>query len=528
MIIKTITSSEEARKKLQSGVNKLADAVKSTLGPGGKNVILDRMGVIHITKDGVTVANDIFLEDPVENIAAQVVKEAASKTAKEAGDGTTTATVLAQAIFNGGLQAVRDGHNPIDVKRGIDLATKAAIEYLPKISLKQKTKEDIRNVARISSNDDAEITGLISDAIDKVTADGLVMVEDAHSVTSTLQLVDGLTFERGYMSDYFVTDRGKMECMLDKPLIVLYQGTFNTMREFADTLWTKINADKNLVGRPLLFIAEDFSKDFVDVCALNVMKNGLKACCVQSPDFGEQRIEIMRDIAAYTGSTIIAKELAITLENADVAVLGSAAMVRVTQWSTTIMFGDEDAVQMRLDREAQIKQQMAQANEAAVIALRARLSRLSGKVVQIFVGASSDIELKEKKDRIDDALHATRAAVKEGIVPGGGVTFLRMREQSKVPAGANVAEAAGIKALFDALTVPMETIALNVGREKVIESLKDRPEFFGFNARTLKYEDMVSAGVIDPTKVVRLALDNAASVAGMLLTTDFIISPVRA
>lgn len=525
MIIKSISSSTDARTRLQNGVNKLADAVKSTLGPGGRNVILDRMGVVHITKDGVTVANDIFLEDPVENIAAQIVKEAAGNTAREAGDGTTTATVLAQAIFNAGLKAVSDGHNPVDVKRGIDLAVKAALEYLPKISVKQRSLEEIRNIARISSNDDAEITGLITDAIDKVTVDGLVMVEDAHSPVSSLSMIDGFTFERGYMSDYFVTDRGRMECVLEKPIVLMYQGTFQQVREITD-LWKKISEDKNLIGRPVLIIAEDFTKDFVETVAHNVMKGYMKAVCVQSPDFGELRKEVMNDIAAFTDSTIITKELGLTLENAELKVLGSAVKVRVNQWSTTIVGGDIEAASRRAEREQQIKEQMNHANEAALISLKARLSRLTGKVVQIYVGSSSEVELKEKKDRIDDALHATRAAVKEGIVPGGGVAYLRMRSVKR-PAGDNEAQKAGIEVLFGSLTVPIEAIARNVGRDIDYDKFGDKSEFFGFNAATLRYEDMIGAGIIDPSKVIRLALQNGASVAGMLLTTDFVISPVR-
>lgn len=527
MILKHISSQEEARAKLKAGVDKLANTVKSTLGPGGKNVILDRMGVIHITKDGVTVANEIFLEDPVENIGAQIVKKSAQQTAMEAGDGTTTATVLAQAIFANGLDQVRAGHNPIDIKRGIDKAVKSAVEWLPKITVRQKTDDEVKKIASISSNNDPEITDLVSSAIKQVTAEGLILIEEAHSSKSDLRILEGLSFERGYMSDFFCTNREKMEVELDNPLIIMYQGTLARLGDVSGLL-KKIGADASINQQPLFFIAEDFGRDFIETLARNVVDKRLRACCVQSPDFGEVRREIMRDIAAFTDATIIEKEAGLTLEEAPVTVIGSAKRVNVTAWRTTIIGADEEATKRRKEREGQIRSQMNHNNGHALTVLRDRLARLTGRVAMIMVGGVGEVEVQEKKDRVDDALHATKAAIAEGIVPGGGITFLRMKQSISLPAETmNEAERAGAMALLQALEVPTQTICENVNRADQLAKIKEKGDFYGLNARTLKIEDMMQAGVIDPTKVIRLALENAAATAGMLLTTDFVVTPIR-
>lgn len=539
-IIKQITADEAAREKVLVGVNKLADTVKSTLGPGGRNVIVNDRGLTRITKDGVTVANSIFLMDTVENIAAQIVKESSAKTAKEAGDGTTTATVLAQAIFTNGLKKVREGYNPIDLKRGIDAAVKAVIEQIPKITRKL-SGNDIENIARISSNADPEITQLITDAITKVGKDGLVLVEEGHSTSSKLEMVDGLSFERGYMHDFFVNRPERLEVQYEFPTILIYQGAPSKMKEVMPLLEKYMKHDE-LKQHPILFIAEDFSKDFIDTVAFNVHRGNFQCCLVQSPDFGEIRKEVLKDLAAFTGATILSAEAGLRFNNADLKVFGSAAKVKVTQWSTTIVIDPrmaEKEVKLLDARKSQIEVQLDNTNEEARPKLKERLARLAGQVAMIEVGGASDTEVKEKKDRIDDALHATRAAIQEGIVPGGGVAYLRLiqsvmsepkplfwfaRLRGKKKKVHEVAD----EIVWESLQVPLKSIAENVGRngEQVVKTvMRQTSPTAGFNARTLEYEDLIAAGVIDPAKVIRLALDNANSVAGMLLTTNYIVSP---
>lgn len=518
---KLIITDQQARTRLKAGVDKLADVVKSTLGPGGSNVILDYNGLYGITKDGVSVASMIYLEDVVENIGAQVVKEAASKTAREAGDGTTTATVLAQAIFAAGIKNITAGAKPLDIKRGIDMAVALIVPEIKKLSVPVKTQEDIQAIANISSNGDSEISYLITAAIDKVGKDGLVFVEDAKALKSDWKVVDGMQFDRGYMSGHFVTDEHRAEVLFDKPIVLIYDGAIAKMRELVPLL--KIAQDHpDLKGHQILLIAEDYTKELVDTLAYNKIKAGLQICAVQAPDFQDVRKEVMKDIAALTGATVITKEAGLTLENATAEVYGSADKIRVTAWQTTIMGGH--GAEERTARENVIREQMKSTNDHALEVLKQRLARLTNGVAVIYVGGASDVEIREKKDRIDDALHATRAAIEEGIVQGGGMAYLLAFEGVRWPEESNEDVSIGMEILFNSIEVPIKTIAENVGVSGDVVLAGVREKNLGYNARTKKYENLIAAGIVDPTKVVRLALENAASVAGMLLTTNAIVA----
>lgn len=540
--MKQITYDQEASQKIKDGIDKLANAVKSTLGPGGSNVILDLGQTAHITKDGVTVANFISLEDPIENLGAQVVKEAAIRTANLAGDGTTTATVLAQAIFSQGIKNVVAGANRIDLKRGIDMATKAIVSELKNLSRPVSGNEDIRNVALISANGDNEVADIITEAIDKVTKDGLVIVQDSRNASTEVRVVEGMTFDRGYLNASFVTNEEEMVVEYEQPMILLID---YVIEEFAPLIRIINLIKAQHVEKAILIIAEDIRGNALSTMALNNHR-GVRMCAVQSPDFGEMRKETLKDLAALTGATIITKDEGLTTANVGPEVCGTCSRIRISQWKTTI-FGGLD-VSTRLEV---IKAQMEQANEQALMKLKDRYARLTGRIGVIYVGGNSEIEVKEKKDRIDDALQATRAAIEEGILPGGGVAYVRALQavrEGKAPNGWNEIDnddqLQGTEILFRAILEPIRCIAENVGvngevvlnQVNRVTSLTDFAELgksprvqpnYGFNAKTHQYGDMILDGVIDPTKVTRLALENAASVAGMLLTTKAVVTNAK-
>jgi len=560
--MKQVTYDQEAITKIKAGVDKLANAVKTTLGPGGSNVILDTNRGAHITKDGVTVANFISLEDPIENLGAQVVKEAASRTADYAGDGTTTATVLAQAILTQGIKNVVAGANRIDLKRGIDMATRAIVQELKNMS--RPVGDDIRNVALISANGDEQVADIIAEAINKVTKDGLVIVQDSRNATSEVTVVEGMTFERGYLNAYFVNNQEESTVEYENPVILLID---YVIEEFAALIKILNMIKSTMPERPVVVIAEDVRGNALSTMAMNNVRGMISICAIQSPDFGEMRKETLKDIAALTGATIITKDAGLTALNVDLKVVGTCSRIRISQWKTTI-FGGHDVT----ERLSLIKAQMDQANDNALVKLRERYARLTGRVGVIYVGGNSEIEVKEKKDRIDDALQATRAAIEEGILPGGGVAYVRalqmVREGIRPMMPETDDQHQGCEILFRAILEPIKCIADNVGvngevvlnevnlgsTHSISINLSALPEqwthdkvidfamkgtsvvpagndvvsvynpHYGFNAKTHKYEDLIAAGVIDPTKVTRLALENASSVAGMLLTTKAIVT----
>jgi chaperonin GroEL len=531
--MKQITYDQEAIKKIQAGVDKLANAVKTTLGPGGSNVIIDNPREPHITKDGVTVARAIALEDPIENLGAQVVKEAASRTAFFAGDGTTTATVLAQAILNQGIKNVAAGANRIDLKRGIDMATKAIVSEIKNMAKPVSGSKDIRNVALISANGDAEVANIIAEAIDKVTKDGLVIVEDSRNATSEVRVVEGVTFERGWLNAYFINNQEEMTCDFENPVILLID---YVIEEFVALLPILRQIQAKLPERPVLVIAEDVRGNALSTMAMNSVKGAIRIAAVQSPDFGDMRKESLKDIAALTGATIITKDAGLTTSNVDVTVCGTCERVRISQWKTTLFGGNGPYLNERINL---IQTQMKDANDNALAKLKDRLARLTGRVGVIYVGGNSEVEVKEKNDRIDDALQATRAAIEEGIVPGGGVALVRCMDSYKQygrPYGfADLTddEMQGVEILFKSVLEPIRCIAENVGvnGDVVLNQMhvsRYDPIGYGFNAKTHKYEDLYQAGVIDPAKVTRLALENAASVSGMLLTTKAVITNAKA
>ncbi|NPA54455.1 MAG: chaperonin GroEL [Aquificae bacterium] len=520
---KMIIYGEEARAKLKAGVDKLANAVKVTLGPRGREVILEKKwGSPNVTKDGVSVAKEIELSDPLENMAAQLVKEVASKTADVAGDGTTTATILTQAIYTEGLKAIASGANPVYVKRGIDEAVKVLVEELKKMSKEVSGRTEIEQVATISANNDPEIGKIIADAMEKVGKDGVITVEESKTSETTLEVVEGMQFDRGYLSPYFVTNPEKMEAVLENPFILIYEKKINNIRELLPLLEKVVQTN-----RPLLIIAEDVEGEALATLVVNNLKGVLKVVAVKAPGFGERRKAMLQDIAILTGGQAITEDLGIKLENVDLDMLGQADKVVVDKDNTTIIGGKGDPEEIKA-RIEQIKKQIeTTTSEYDKEKLQERLAKLAGGVAIIKVGAATEAELKEKKDRVDDAVHATKAAVEEGIVPGGGVALLRASKSLCDIKEENPDKKWGIDIIHKACEVPLKQIANNAGFEGsvVIEKVKanDNPNY-GFNAATGEYVDMFEAGIIDPTKVVRTAMQNAASVAGTMLTAEALVA----
>ncbi len=523
---KEIKFNIEARDELKKGVDALADAVKVTLGPKGRNVIIGRQfGAPHITKDGVSVAREVELEEPLQNMGAQLVKEVASKTGDDAGDGTTTATVLAQSIIGVGLKNVTAGANPMDLKRGIDKAVAAVVEGIKGMS--QEVGDDfkkIEDVARVSANNDETIGRLIAEAMEKVKKEGVITVDEARGTETTIEVVEGMQFDRGYISPYFVTDTEKMECVMDSPFILLYDKKISNLKDILPILEGTAQS-----GRPLLIIAEDVDQDALAGLVVNRLRGSLKICAVKAPGFGDRRKEMLEDIAILTGGTVISEEKGLQLANATMQDLGHANKVTVNKENTTIVNRDGDKERIAA-RVAQIKAQIAQTtSDYDREKLQERLAKLAGGVAVLHVGAPSEVEMKEKKDRVDDALSATRAAIAEGIVPGGGVAYIRCLDRLKDLKGDNDDEQTGIAIVERAIEEPLRQIAANAGVEGavVVQRVRDGKGDFGYNARTDTYENLLSAGVIDPAKVTRVALENAASIAGMFLTTECVIAEKR-
>jgi chaperonin GroEL len=520
---KDISFNSEAREKLKAGIDALANAVKVTLGPKGRNVIIQKTyGPPSITKDGVTVAKEIDLEDPIADMGAKMVKEVASKTADAAGDGTTTATVLAQSMVTIGLKNVTAGANPMDLKRGIDKAVAAAIEHLKGQSeVIGDDFDKIRQVATISANNDDSIGQLIADAMRRVSKDGVITVEEAKGTDTYVNEVLGMQFDRGYLSPYFVTNADTMTAEYENPLILIYDKKISNMQEMLPILEKAVQT-----GRPLMIIAEDIDSQALGVLVVNRLRAGLKIVAVKAPGFGDRRKAMLEDIAVLTGGTVISDEKGYKLENAELSMLGTCEKITVDKDNTTVVNGrgEDEQIKARIN---QIKQQIeASTSDYDREKLQERLAKLAGGVAVLYVGAATEVEMKEKKDRVDDALHATRAAVEEGIVPGGGVALLRAIEAVNETVGDNADQNTGIALVRAALESPMRTIAENAGVEGsvVVMHVKNGTGAFGFNARTEQYEDLKKAGVIDPTKVTRVALQNAASIAGMVLTTECVIS----
>jgi len=513
----------DARNKMKRGVDTLADAVKVTLGPKGRNVVIEKkFGAPAVTKDGVTVAKEIELEDPIENMGAQMVKEVASKTADVAGDGTTTATVLAQSIITEGLKNVAAGANPMDIKRGIDKAVELVVANLQ--SQSQTVGSDIKKiqqVASISANNDAEIGKLIAEAMQKVGKDGVITVEEAKGTETSIDIVEGMQFDRGYISPYFVTNADKMECELSNPFILIYDKKISAMKDILHIL-EKVAQQ----GAPLLIISEDLEGEAMATLVVNKLRGTLKVAAVKAPGFGDRRKEMLQDIAILTKGIVISEEQGFKLENADLTYLGRAERVTIDKDNTIVVGGKgkKDDINARI---AQIKSQIeSTTSDYDREKLQERLAKLSGGVAVLNVGAATEVEMKEKKDRVDDALHATRAAVEEGIVPGGGIAFIRAIESLDKKKGLNEDETTGIAIVRRALEAPLRTIVYNAGIEGsiVVQKVREGKGDFGYNARTDKYEKLLTAGVIDPTKVSRVALENAASIAGMLLTTECVVA----
>ena len=520
---KDISFNIEARDALKRGVDALANAVKVTLGPKGRNVIIDKkFGSPQITKDGVTVAKEIELSNPVENMGAQLLKEVASKTADAAGDGTTTATVLAQAIVTGGLKNVAAGANPMDLKRGIDKAVDAIVENLKKQSqMVGNDNKKIEQVATNSANNDSTIGKLIAEAMAKVKKEGVITVEEAKGTDTTVEVVEGMEFDRGYISPYFITDVDKMEAVLESPLILIYEKKISTMKELLPVLEKAVQT-----GKPILIIAEDIDGEALQTLVVNRLRSNLKICAVKAPGFGDRRKAMLEDLAILTGGIFIAEDRGFLLENADLTFLGKAEKVTVDKDNTTIVGGAGKKADITA-RVNQIKAQIeATTSDYDKEKLQERLAKLAGGVAVLYVGAATEVEMKEKKDRVDDALAATRAAVEEGIVPGGGVAYIRAIASLDKLKGLNEDENTGIQIVRRAIEEPLRQICANCGIEGsiVVQKVKEGKDDYGFNARTEKYENLLKAGVIDPTKVSRIALENAASVAAMLLTTDCVLA----
>ena len=517
-----ITYNVEAREALKRGVDQLANAVKVTLGPKGRNVIIDKKyGAPHITKDGVTVAKEIELKDAAENLGAQLVKEVASKTGDQAGDGTTTATVLAQAIVSVGLKNVTAGANPLDLKRGIDKAVTTVVEEIKKNAVVVGNDFDkIEQVATISANNDAEIGKLIADAMRMVSKDGVITIGEAKGMDTTIDVVQGMQFDRGYISPYFVTNTETMLAEMDKPYILIYDKKISNLKELLPVLEPAVQS-----GRPLLIIAEDVDSEALTALVVNRLRAQLKICAVKAPGFGDRRKEMLEDIAILTGGTVISEEKGIQLSQATIEMLGTAETISVSKENTTIVngAGDKEAIAARI---GQIKAQIAATKSTYdKEKLQERLAKLAGGVAQLNVGAASEVEMKEKKDRVDDALSATRAAIEEGIVPGGGVMYIRAQKALEGLKGENEDEQTGIEIVRRAIEEPLRQIVSNAGKEGavVVDKVRNGEGDYGYNARKDVYENLFEAGVVDPAKVTRVALENAASVAGMFLTTECVI-----
>ena len=519
---KEILFNIDARDQLKKGVDALANAVKVTLGPKGRNVIIEKkFGAPHITKDGVTVAKEIELADAYQNTGAQLVKEVASKTGDDAGDGTTTATVLAQAIVAEGLKNVTAGASPMDIKRGIDKAVAKVVE-----SIKDQAEtvgdnyDKIEQVATVSANNDPVIGKLIADAMRKVSKDGVITIEEAKGTDTTIGVVEGMQFDRGYLSAYFVTNTEKMECEMEKPYILIYDKKISNLKDFLPILEPAVQT-----GRPLLVIAEDVDSEALTTLVVNRLRSQLKICAVKAPGFGDRRKEMLEDIAILTGGVVISEEKGLKLEQATIDMLGTADKVTVTKDYTTVVngAGNKDSIKERCE---QIKAQIvATKSDYDREKLQERLAKLSGGVAVLYVGAASEVEMKEKKDRVDDALRATRAAIEEGIIPGGGVAYIRAIDSLEGMKGDNADETTGIGIIKRAIEEPLREIVANAGKEGavVVQKVREGKGDFGYNARTDVYENLHAAGVVDPAKVARVALENAASIAGMFLTTECVI-----
>lgn len=523
---KEILYSWDAREGLKKGVDALANAVKVTLGPKGRNVIIDKkFGAPHITKDGVSVAKEIELQESIENMGAQMVKEVASKTNDQAGDGTTTATVLAQIIFSHGLKYVTAGANPMDLKRGIDKAVASVVADLRNRAQEVgDNNEKIQQVATISANNDHVVGGIIAEAMRKVKKEGVITIEEAKGTETEVKVVEGMQFDRGYISPYFVTDTEKMETVYELPYILIYDKKISNMKEFLPVLEKVVQT-----GKALLVIAEDIESEALATLVVNRLRGSLKIVAVKAPGFGDRRKEMLEDIAILTGGTVISEEKGYKLEDATLEMLGQAEKVTVDKENTTIVSGKgvKENIEARI---AQIKAQIEKTkSDYDREKLQERLAKLAGGVAVIYVGAASEVEMKEKKDRFDDALHATRAAVEEGIIPGGGVAYIRAIKALDNLQAENDDEKFGIEIVRRALEEPLRQIVENAGLEGsvVVNRVKEGEGFFGFNARTEKYEDLMQAGVVDPAKVTRVALENAASIAGMLLTTECVLADIK-
>jgi chaperonin GroEL len=520
---KIIKFDSEARTSLKAGVDKLANAVKVTLGPKGRNVILQKQfGVPHITKDGVSVAKEIELEDPIENMGAQLVKEVASKTADQAGDGTTTATVLAQEIYNLGFKNVAAGANPMDLKRGIDVAVGAVVKELANISKKIKSSTEIEQVATISANNDSEIGKMIATAMEKVGKDGIITVEEAKGIETEVKVVEGMQFDKGYSSPYFVTNQDTMDVQFDNALVLIYDKRISAMKDILPVLESVAQTNK-----PLVIISEDLEGEAMATLVVNKMRGTLKVAAVKAPAFGDRRKEMLQDIATITGGTVISEEVGLSLEKVTMSMLGKAEKIVIDKDNTTIINGGGKKEDIK-SRVELIKSQIDKStSDYDTEKLQERLSKLSGGVAILYIGAATEVEMKEKKDRVDDALHATRAAVAEGIVPGGGVALIRAQKSLDNLELPNEGDYnTGIFIVRKAIESPLKTIVQNAGgsAEVIINEVRSSKGNMGYNARTEEYVDMVKAGIIDPTKVTRLALENAGSIASLLLTTECVIA----
>ena len=519
---KEILFNIDARDQLKKGIDTLANAVKVTLGPKGRNVIIEKkFGAPHITKDGVTVAKEVELADAYQNTGAQLVKEVASKTGDDAGDGTTTATVLAQAIVSEGLKNVTAGASPMDIKRGIDKAVAKVVESIKNQSeMVGDNYDKIEQVGTVSSNNDPVIGKLIADAMRKVSKDGVITIEEAKGTDTTIGVVEGMQFDRGYLSAYFVTNTEKMECVMENPYILIYDKKISNLKDFLPILEPAVQT-----GRPLLVIAEDVDSEALTTLVVNRLRSQLKICAVKAPGFGDRRKEMLEDIAVLTGGVVISEEKGLKLEQATIEMLGSAEKITITKDNTTIVNGAGDKTLIK-ERCEQIKSQIAATkSDYDREKLQERLAKLSGGVAVLYVGAASEVEMKEKKDRVDDALRATRAAIEEGIVPGGGVAYIRALEVLENLKGDNADETTGIEIVKRAIEEPLRQIVANAGKEGavVVQKVREGKGDFGYNARTDTYENLHAAGVVDPAKVTRVALENAASIAGMFLTTECVI-----
>ena len=526
MAAKEILFDQEAKNRLKKGVDALCDAVKVTLGPKGRNVIIDRkFGAPHVTKDGVSVAKEVELKDTVENMGAQMVKEVASKTNDLAGDGTTTATILAQSIVRTGLKNVTAGANPMDLKRGIDKAVAEVVSHIKGMSKNVgDSSEMIEQVATISANNDNNIGKLIAEAMRQVKKEGVITIEEAKGTETSVKVVEGMQFDRGYISPYFVTDTEKMEAVMENPFVLLYDKKISVMKDFLPILEKTVQT-----GRPLVVIAEDIDGEALATLVVNRLRGSLKIAAVKAPGFGDRRKEMMEDIAALTGGTVVSEEKGLKLEDIDLTFLGQAEKITIDKENTTIVNGKGRKEDIQ-DRVNMIKAQLEKTtSDYDREKLQERLAKLAGGVAVIYVGAASEVEMKEKKDRFDDALHATRAAVEEGIVPGGGVAYLRCLPALESMKVDNEDEKVGVEIIRRALEEPLRQIVENAGLDGsvIVDKVKAGKDDFGFNARTETYENLMSTGVIDPAKVTRIALENAASIAGMLLTTECVLAEIK-